>query len=57
MAKKNVSIVNGELHKRPVGVAQNAVNFLSSLSDKQVRRYDIQNILVVISGARKVIGK
>ena len=57
MAKKMFLIVNGELHKRPVGVAKNAVNFLSSLSDEQACRYDIQNRLVVISGARKLIGK
>ena len=57
MAKKKILIVKGELHKRLVGVAESAVNFLSSLSEEQIRRYDIQNILAVISGARKVIGK
>ena len=36
MAKKKISIVKGELHKRPVAVAKNAVNFLSSLSGEQV---------------------
>ena len=38
-------------------VAKNAINFLSTLSEDQVRRFDIQDRVVVISWARKVIGK
>ena len=38
-------------------VAQNAINFLSTLSEDQVRKFDIQDRVVVISCARKVIGK
>jgi len=38
-------------------VAQNAINFLSTLSEDQVKRFDIQDKIVVISWARKVIGK
>ena len=57
MAKKKVSIVKGELHKRSVGVAQNAVNFLSNLSEEQTSRYGIQNRVVVIYGDRKVVRK
>ena len=38
-------------------VAQNAINFLSTLSEDQVRRFDIRDRVVVISWARKVIGK
>ena len=41
MAKKNVFIVKGELHKRPVGVAQNDINFLSTLSKDQTIRCGI----------------
>ena len=57
MAKKNVLIVKQELHKRPVEVAQNAINFLSTLSEDQTSRCGIQNRVVVIYGARKVVGK
>ena len=57
MAKKYISIVKGELHKRPVGVVESAVNFLSRLSEEQIFRYDIQNRLAVILGSRKVSGK
>ena len=38
-------------------VAQNAINFLSTLSEDQVRRFDIRDKVVIISWARKVIGK
>ena len=57
IAKKNVLIVKGELHNRPVGVAQNSINFLSTLSKDQTSRRGIQNKVAVISGARKVVGK
>ena len=38
-------------------VAQNAINFLSALSEDQVRRFGIQDKVVIASWARKVIGK
>ena len=38
-------------------VAQNAINFLSTLSEDQVRRFDIQDKVVITSWARKVVGK
>ena len=38
-------------------VAQNAINFLSTLLEDQVRRFDIRDRVVVISWSRKVIGK
>ena len=55
IAKKKVSIVKGELHKRLVGVAQNAVNSLSNLSEGQSSMYGIQNKVAVVSRARKVV--
>ena len=57
MAKKNVLIVKGEFHKRPMEVAQNAINFLSTLSKDQTSRCGIQNRVAFISGSRKVVGK
>ena len=41
MANKKVLIVMGELHKRPVGLAQNAINFLRTLSEDQTSRCGI----------------
>ena len=56
-ARKNILTVKQGLNKKPMEVAQNAINFLSTLSEDQVRRFDIQDRVVVISWARKVIGK
>ena len=41
VAKHNVLMVKQELNKKPMEVAQNAINFLSTLSEDQVRRFDI----------------
>ena len=38
-------------------VAKNAIEFLISLSDDLVSKYDIQNRVAIIFGARKVISK
>ena len=57
VAKQNILIVNKELNKNTMEVAQNAIKFLSTLSEDQVRRFDIQDRVVVISWARKVVGK
>ena len=36
---------------------ENAITFLSSLSDGSARRYGIQNRVIVVSGARKIVAK
>ena len=55
--RKNIFIVKQGLNKKPMEVAQNAINFLSSLLEDQVRRFCIQDKVVISSWARKVIGK
>ena len=57
VAKNNISKLKGELHKRSVEVAQNAVNFLSNLSEEKINRYGITNRVVIIYGSRKVVRK
>ena len=57
VSRKNILIVKQGLNKNPMEVSQNAINFLSTLSVDQVRRFDIRDRFVVISWARKVIGK
>ena len=57
VAKKNVSKVKGELHKKSAKVAQNAFNFLSNFSEEQTSKYGIPNRVAIISGARKVVRK
>ena len=56
-ARKQVQIVSVEMNKRLVATIENAITFLSSLSDGSASRYGIQNRFVVISGARKVVAK
>ena len=56
-ARKNVVVVKQALNKKPMQVAQNAVEFLSTLSEDQIKRMGIQDKVVVVSWARRVIGK
>ena len=54
--QKNLIVKQG-LNKKPMEVAQNAIKFLSALSEDQVRRFGIQDKVVIASWARKVVGK
>ena len=56
-AKKQAHIVSVEVNKRPLVTMENAITFLSSLSDESASRYSIQNMIVVVSRARKVVAK
>ena len=56
-ARQNILIVKQGLNKKPMEVAQNAINFLSALLEDQVRMFGIQDKVVIASLARKVIGK
>ena len=56
-AKKQAQIVSAEVNKRPLVTAKNSITFLSSMSDGSASIYDIQNRIVVVSGARKIVAK
>ena len=56
-AKRKVQVVLGEVQRRPLETAENAINFLSSFSDDSTNRYGIQKRVVVVSRARKVVAK
>ena len=56
-ARKNVVVVKQTLNKNPMQVAQNVVDFLSALSKDQIKRMGIQEKFVVLSWAKRVIGK
>ena len=56
-AKKQAHIVSTEVNKRPLVTMENFVTFLSSLSDKSASRYGIQNRVVFVTRARKVVAK
>ena len=45
------------MNKKPLETAENAMTYLSSLSDKASSSYGFQNMVVVVSTARKVIAK
>ena len=56
-ASKNVVVVKQALNKKSMQVAQNVVDFLSALSEYQVKRMGMKDKVVVVSCARRVIGK
>ena len=45
------------MNKRTVATTENAITFLSSLSDGSASRYGIQNRVIVVFGAKKVVAK
>ena len=55
--RKNVVVVKQALSKNPMHVTQNAVEFLSTLLGDRIKRMGIQDKIVVVSWARRVIGK
>ena len=57
VAMQNILIVKQGLNKNPMQVAHNAIKFLSTLSEDQVKRIGIQEKVSVSCWARKVIGK
>ena len=46
-----------EVNKKPLETGENTITFLSSLLDEATNRYGLQNRVVVVSEARKVIAK
>ena len=57
VSRHNILTLKQGLNKKQMEVAQNAINFLSALPEDQVRRFGIQDIVVIASWARKVVGK
>ena len=55
--KKKVLKVLAKVQKRPVATVENAIVFLSALSDDLATRYGIQNRVVVVSRSIKVMAK
>ena len=56
-AKQKFLTVLGEIQKRHVATSKNSITFLSSLSDDSTNRYSIQNRVVVVFEAIKVVAK
>ena len=55
--KKQVQIVEAKVNKKPLETIENAITCLISLSNKASSSYGLQNRVVVVSAARKVIAK
>ena len=56
-ARKQVQVVAAKVNKKPSETAESSITFLSSLSDEATNRYGLQNRVIVVSEARKVIAK
>ena len=56
-AKKQVQIVEAEVNKKPLETAENSITYLSSLSDIASSSHGLQNRVIVVSAALKVIDK
>ena len=49
VARQNILIVKQGLNKKPMQVAQKAINFLSTLSEYQVKRFGIHDKVIIAS--------
>ena len=56
-AKKQVQIVEAEVNRKQLETVENAITYLSSLSDEASSSYGLQNRVAIVSAARKVIAK
>ena len=56
-AKKQVQIAGAEVNKKPLETTKNTIAYLSSLSDEASKSYGLQNTVIIVSEARKVIAK
>ena len=48
-AKKKVQIVEAEVNKKPLETTENAITYLSSLSNKASSSYSLQNRVAIVS--------
>ena len=56
-AKKQVQVARAEVNKKPLQTTENAIAYLSSLSEEASNSYGLQNRVSFVSEARKVIAK
>ena len=50
-------MVKKVLNKKPIDTAHNAIDFLNSLTEDEIRKENIQDRILVITLARKVVNK
>ena len=56
-ARKNVLMVKHVLNKKPIDTTNNAINFLNSLIEDEIKKSNIQDRVLIITWARKVVNK
>ena len=56
-ARKNVHMEKQDLNKRPMDTTNNAISFLNNFTEEDLRQENIQDRVMVITWARKVVNK
>ena len=56
-ARQNILMVKYVLHKNPIDTAHNAISFLNSLNEDEIKKENIQDRVLVIAFASKVVNK
>ena len=56
-SKQSVTVVKEALDKKPVDTTRNTINFLNTLSNKELRTMGFKDRIEVIFWSRKVVGK
>ena len=57
VAKKHIQTVKLDLNKRPLDTAEVAISFLNVLTEEDIKRGNFQDIIPVITWARRVVHK
>ena len=56
-ARKNVLMVKQVLNKKLIDTTNNAIKFLNSLTEEEIKKENIQDRVLVITWVRKVVNK
>ena len=57
VARKSCITIKETLDRKPTDTARNTINFLNTLSKEDLRTMGIKDMIIVITWAKKVIGK
>ena len=57
IARQSCAVMKETLDKRSLETTQNAINFLNTLSEEELKIVGIRDRIIVITWTRKVIGK
>ena len=57
IVRKRCTTMKETLNRKPIDTTKNTINFLNTLSEKELRTIGIKDIITVITWDRKVVGK